>query len=288
VAIIELCSRIITLFLLGSFVIVSSKNIYVLIFIVTFLFMYFFCEIMDITLCKNNLSKIYGMMYFIVYYVLLTQQCYDLNNFLFLLYFIYPFIRMSPSSDASKNIIYTYLFDNFLSMHICVYMALFFFSVYKAWVLFNHHFFIDILLMSVLFSSHIDIFSYLGGKKIGHFKTFKYISPNKTLEGFFSGFLLTFIFIVIYKTFIISLDIKLFSSCSLFTMLLIYLSVYIFEILGDLFASIMKRYKRIKNISNILPGHGGILDRFDSLLPTFFCMYIFYKNIYLIHMLTYL
>jgi CDP-diglyceride synthetase len=100
--------------------------------------------------------------------------------------------------------------------------------------------------------------------------------------------LLTFIFIIIYKIFIVSLSIKLFSTCSLFNMLFIYLSFYIFEILGDLFASIMKRYKRIKNISNILPGHGGILDRFDSLLPTFFCVYIFYKNIYVIHMLTYL
>ncbi len=103
-----------------------------------------------------------------------------------------------------------------------------------------------------------DIFSYLIGKLFGKNKLIK-ISPNKTIEGFLGGFIL-------------SLILSLFSSHYYFGLivninLIFFIIIILFSaLIGDLIESYYKRKNNIKNSSQLIPGHGGVFDRFDSFL----------------------
>ena len=107
-----------------------------------------------------------------------------------------------------------------------------------------------------------DTFAYLVGKRIGKHK-FSQVSPKKSIEGCIGGTIGAIILVIIY-TVIIN------NACSLN-----YSYVYIGGItailsligqLGDLAASSIKRYVDVKDYSNLIPGHGGMLDRIDSLM----------------------
>ena len=95
---------------------------------------------------------------------------------------------------------------------------------------------------------------------IGKHKLLEVISPNKTWEGFIGGSLVgTFVCTVFYVTVIDP-------SVQLFSMTLIVLFLSIIGQLVDLFFSAIKRYYNVKDFSNIMPGHGGVLDRLDSII----------------------
>lgn len=105
----------------------------------------------------------------------------------------------------------------------------------------------------------VDTLAYFGGKLVGKRKIWPEISPNKTLEGTLIGLLAgagAFYIAVVYTGVISSTPLVLIISGFL---------VSIAAILGDLFESLFKRNYNKKDSGNILPGHGGILDRFDSL-----------------------
>jgi phosphatidate cytidylyltransferase len=116
-----------------------------------------------------------------------------------------------------------------------------------------------------------DTFAYLTGRFLGKTKLFERISPKKTWEGTFGGIIFTLI--VAYLIHLLTPDYNLqfwiiaaciIAPCSIF---------------GDLLESVFKRSLNIKDSGNILPGHGGILDRFDAaifVVPFFYCLVIFY------------
>lgn len=103
-----------------------------------------------------------------------------------------------------------------------------------------------------------DIFALLGGKLIGKHKLSK-ISPNKTKEGCIVGTLLC---IVISTTYYVTFI----TNEYLVKTIIISLILSIVGIIGDLFFSLIKRENNIKDFSNIIPGHGGVLDRLDSII----------------------
>jgi len=103
-----------------------------------------------------------------------------------------------------------------------------------------------------------DTGAYLAGRFFGKHKLFERISPKKTWEGSFGGALLTVIAAYILSLF--------FTNLELTNWIAIAILVAIFGGLGDLVESMLKRSLNIKDSGNILPGHGGILDRFDGLL----------------------
>lgn len=102
-----------------------------------------------------------------------------------------------------------------------------------------------------------DIFAYFTGKKFGKKKLFPKHSPNKSWEGLYGGILFSSLTAV---AFVYLTDLLIFQG------VIIFLSVSVFGNLGDLFESLMKRSAKIKDSSGLLPGHGGFLDRFDSIL----------------------
>lgn len=108
-----------------------------------------------------------------------------------------------------------------------------------------------------------DAFSQITGQLGGRNPIAKSISPTKTIEGFAGGVLFCILSVV------------LLSSINSDKMLLIFIGLItsIASFSGDILASFYKRQVGIKDFSNILPGQGGILDRFDSLLMTGFVYY---------------
>lgn len=100
-----------------------------------------------------------------------------------------------------------------------------------------------------------DSFAFIVGKKYGKIKLYKSISPNKTWEGFLSGLLMTLL---------ISFFLFSHSHLSLFSKISFSLIISIGGTLGDLVESMFKRKAGVKDSGNLIPAHGGILDRFDS------------------------
>jgi phosphatidate cytidylyltransferase len=118
-----------------------------------------------------------------------------------------------------------------------------------------------------------DTFAYLFGKFFGKHKNIFIVSPNKSFEGFLGGLICPFLTVVILKYFFH--EIFSISNLIIFT-----ISTGVFGQYGDLFESLIKRDLKIKDSSNIIPGHGGVLDRFDSLLiasPIFYFLFLLFK-----------
>lgn len=102
-----------------------------------------------------------------------------------------------------------------------------------------------------------DGFAQITGQLIGKVKPFYKISPNKTLEGVLGGLLFCIL---------TSLLLKEYLTFSLIKILILTVITAIVALAGDLAASYYKRLCRVKDYSSMIPGHGGVLDRFDSLL----------------------
>ena len=130
-----------------------------------------------------------------------------------------------------------------------------------------HGEFSPMILMSVfIFAWCNDTFAYLTGMKFGKHKLFERISPKKTWEGWIGGFVFTIIAAIIVAYFSDALHTIDFIAIAVITS--------VFGTFGDLVESMFKRQFGVKDSGNILPGHGGILDRFDILLvvlPIVFC-----------------
>ncbi len=108
------------------------------------------------------------------------------------------------------------------------------------------------------------------GKRIGKRKLSPAISPNKTIAGFVSGF---------FGAALVGwlMNYWKFQNVSLVHLLLISIGCSLFGQLGDLVESMWKRSLNIKDSSSVIPGHGGILDRFDSLLFAAPFMYLYFR-----------
>jgi len=102
-----------------------------------------------------------------------------------------------------------------------------------------------------------DTFAYLVGRKIGKRKLFERISPNKSWEGFVGGLLFSVL---------AGLIIAYFTDDSFVKYTVYGIVISSFGTLGDLVESMLKRSLKIKDSGTILPGHGGLLDRFDAVI----------------------
>jgi phosphatidate cytidylyltransferase len=118
-----------------------------------------------------------------------------------------------------------------------------------------------------------DSFAYFGGRAFGRRKLAPKLSPNKTVEGAVSGVLGAMVLVVIYR-FALGGGIFPEDYNVTFYSALIGGAGAVFSIFGDLAASAVKRFTGIKDFGKVFPGHGGILDRFDSVFFTAPMIYI--------------
>jgi len=117
-----------------------------------------------------------------------------------------------------------------------------------------------------------DTFAYLVGKSIGKHKLFERISPKKTIEGFLGG-----IGFAIIASYFISKYFLMLPDKNTYIWLIIASIVGIFGTIGDLVESKFKRISEKKDSGNIMPGHGGILDRLDSVIFVAPIIFLFYQ-----------
>lgn len=155
-------------------------------------------------------------------------------------------------------------------------LALTFFGIMYIPLLFTYsikiqHFQFGGLILTYSFASiwACDTFAYLIGSKFGKHKLSK-ISPNKSIEGVFGGFIGVLIISYIFKYFVG----KIFYDTNV-ALLSIFLTIV--AVFGDLFESKIKRDVNIKDSGNILAGHGGFMDRFDSALFVIPFIYFYWR-----------
>ena len=116
------------------------------------------------------------------------------------------------------------------------------------------------LIYVVLITIMSDTFAHFFGTKIGKIKLCPNVSPNKTVEGMVGGvFFGTFIGTVFFITFVSV-------NANIFYTIIISLALSLIAEFGDLVFSAIKRRYGVKDYGNIMPGHGGVLDRLDSIL----------------------
>lgn len=106
-----------------------------------------------------------------------------------------------------------------------------------------------------------DIGAYFVGKKFGKSKLAINISPGKSWEGAAGGALVVCVFIFILFAMVNE------PPLNLFQVLVISVFLSVMSVIGDLFESLIKRLAKVKDSSALLPGHGGVLDRIDAILP---------------------
>ena len=129
---------------------------------------------------------------------------------------------------------------------------------------------VSVILSLIIFIWVNDSFAFFVGKNLGKRKLFESVSPKKTIEGFLGG-----VFFTLITAFLVS---YFCDFLSLTNLLVISLIASILGTIGDLVESKFKRQANTKDSGTIMPGHGGILDRLDSLLfvAPFVYLYIHY------------
>lgn len=121
-----------------------------------------------------------------------------------------------------------------------------------------------------------DIFAYYGGRHFGRRKLFFSLSPKKTVEGALIGLLFAILTALIFRIFIAD-----YREFTIISFIAISALTIIFGMIGDLTESLVKRIGGKKDSGFLIPGHGGILDRIDSLIlaaPFFYYITLFFLN----------
>jgi len=112
-----------------------------------------------------------------------------------------------------------------------------------------------------------DVGGYIAGNLFGRRKLAPTISPGKTWEGFLGALVLQLALIAMIKALLPAVDVV--------DLAILVFPVALCSVIGDLFESMLKRHRGLKDSSSLLPGHGGVLDRLDGImaaLPMFFVM----------------
>ncbi len=163
----------------------------------------------------------------------------------------YALISKIIRRNKSKDIFFRFMFKAMSLLYL-------FLFVYFVFVIESYY---PSLKLYLLYSVLVSILSDIGGLLFG--KTFKgkkltKISPNKTISGSIGSFLLSLLLIPIFYEKLIFYD--------LLTLTMITIVISFISQLGDLFISFLKRKAKVKDTSDLLPGHGGLLDRVDGII----------------------
>lgn len=219
------------------------------------------------------------------YLFVLIVSC--ISIYIFVVLFNIVFFYFQGLLEFKKIITHIFL----ILLVSCFCSSWFYFGEFKGWTT---------LLLLYLITALTDVFAYISGLLFGKKKMSKYVSPNKTIGGAFGGVILTTIIIMIifvclsfipnnYNVlgnffgikFNLQIENGIFyneyanSPWWWLSVVFIVITATIISMCGDLFYSWIKRNYSIKDFSNLIPGHGGILDRIDSLSFVFSLFFIF-------------
>lgn len=130
---------------------------------------------------------------------------------------------------------------------------------------------LDKIFLALIIVWATDTGAYFIGKQLGRRPLLPEVSPNKTVEGSFGGVLAALLVAIIFMLF----NRDVYAPHSFWMMLVLVPLFSLFAQFGDLVESALKRYYGVKDSGRLIPGHGGVLDRFDSLIFVFPIMHLF-------------
>ncbi len=209
-----------------------------------------------------NSYALLGVLFNLIYYTLILGRNSDekLTSFFFIASFM---ICLCVSLFSEKNTI----MDSIITYIALVYITVPYGLVY----LINKMSYGNLLVwLSFITCWSCDSLAFYFGRIFGKRKLCERISPKKTVEGAIGGIIGSVLVCIIFSI-IFSKTVQI----SLIHFLTIGIITGIVGQMGDLIASLIKRYNGIKDFSNLIPGHGGILDRFDSVILTNIAVYFY-------------
>ena len=211
---------------------------------------------------KKRLISSILMVPSIIFIVLLGSYYFIFFLYLCFAICVYEWIKMS---DSKKYLVPGVFF-----------IMLSFYSAYKVRYTNYNDFDGASLFLFILFICVLtDLGGYFFGKILKGPKLTK-ISPKKTISGFVGGFLLPLlIFYILFNNEILTINNKNF-SVNFLSLIFFIISISLISQIGDIAVSYFKRLSGIKNSGNIIPGHGGILDRIDGMIFVFLISYFLY------------
>lgn len=232
----------------------TNNYIFYSLFAIFMLFsIYEFQRMIDL---KSKASYLFGISMFLSTILKFTHN-YSLQiagNILFIISILIIFTSfISTLLDSKRNGV-TYLGKFTLTILYAIFPFILIIKIPEINAVYNTKMILGVFIL--IWTS--DTFAYLIGRKFGKTKLFERISPKKTIEGFIGGIFFTFI-----AAYIVSLY---FTNTSLLQWIIISIIISIFGVIGDLVESMFKRQANIKDSSNLIPGHGGFLDRLDSII----------------------
>tara|TARA_B110000046_G_scaffold25332_3_gene24861 strand:+ start:51882 stop:52718 length:837 start_codon:yes stop_codon:yes gene_type:complete len=179
--------------------------------------------------------------------------------------FVFVFELFRNSKDPIANIGYTILGIIYIAVPFTLLHQISYYTNFQFGDTYNY----DVLIGYFFILWANDTGAYMVGRKFGKTKLFERISPKKTWEGSLGGVFFGLLFGYI--------NAQLFDGLDTITWMILALIVVVFGSLGDLVESLFKRSLGIKDSGKILPGHGGVLDRFDGIFISAPMVYAFLK-----------
>lgn len=227
--------------------------------VVTFEFLRMFYYPLVNKLCENKevphkYSRFFVLALCALYFFLVTKLDFPVVSLLLLLIFLDIFIHFSIKS--SPEFLVAHVLFSFVAIGYCCLPWILLWEIYEK----APHANLLLLLLVIVMSS--DIGAYSVGSRFGKHKFAPLLSPKKTWEGFIGGLASGVLGALVYNYFMQPLP------GNWLLLVLCALGCSVMAAIGDLVESSFKRFSRVKDSGNILPGHGGLLDRVDAIVFT--------------------
>ena len=215
-------------------------------------------------LISKLFNIISGTIIFISSYLFLEEKAMlalPLAALIYLLSLLVSAILINRS-DIFNTIIYSAFGQLYITLPFCLLLL-----ISYEYEMANPAYFYAFILAIFVFIWVNDTFAFLTGVTMGKNKLLERISPKKTVEGFIGGMFFTMLAGVGFSF--------IFTEYTIFFWIGFAFIASIFGTLGDLFESLIKRTYKVKDSGQLIPGHGGILDRIDSLLFVIPAIYVY-------------
>lgn len=208
---------------------------------------------------SHAISKTFNILHGVAIFISVFLYLEEINAYLLPVFVLSYLLILITSSIFLRrtDILHGIIYSVFGQIYITMPLSLLMFISYSPGLAVNEYDWVPVLALFVFLWVN-DTAAYFFGSLIGKHKLIEHISPKKSVEGFVAGIVFTMLASLIFYWIDPSSPISFWMGFALV--------VALFGTLGDLFESLIKRTCNVKDAGDLIPGHGGILDRIDSLL----------------------
>ncbi len=217
---------------------------------------------------SHAISKIFNILMGVLIFISVFLYLEDINTYLLPVFILSYLLILIASAIFLRrhDILHGIIYSVFGQIYITMPLSLLMFISYSPDMAVSEYNWVPVLALFVFLWVN-DTAAYFIGSLIGKHKLIEHISPKKSIEGFIAGIFFTILASLIFD--------RLYPGFSTIFWMGLAAVVALFGTLGDLFESLIKRTCNVKDAGDLIPGHGGILDRVDSLLVTVPAVYLY-------------